>query len=125
MLGAIDQLDDASAGFFFGGLVDAKQRAVADTGDFRRPRAAHGGDMDDWRRAVSFFIPLDGSRHQFAVAVSASDIGEHDRRKAAGAMQPLSALLDMPAFGEFAQHALERRAVGVLGAKSLGDVARA
>src|SRR5271155_416355 len=40
-------------------------------------------------------------------------------------MQSLSALLDMPAFGEFAQHALERRAVGILGAESLGDLARA
>ena len=117
MLGAVDELDDASAGFFFVGFLDAQQRAVADAGDFARPRAARGGDADDRRRAVRFLVPFGRPREQFAVAVAAGDVGEHDRRQAAGAMQPLSAPLDMSAFGEFAQHALERGAVGILGAE--------
>ena len=39
-------------------------------------------------------------------------------------MQPLAASLDMPFFGELAQHALECRAVGILGAEGARDLAR-
>ena len=45
--------------------------------------------------------------------------------KRAGAMQPLSPPFDVTAFGKFAQHALERGAVGILGAERAGDLARA
>ena len=40
-------------------------------------------------------------------------------------MQALAALVDVAFVGEFAQHAVERRAVGVLGAEGAGDLARA
>jgi hypothetical protein len=40
-------------------------------------------------------------------------------------MQPLALPLDVAAVGEFAQHALERRPVGILGAERARDLARA
>ena len=107
------------------GSLDAQQRAVADAGDFSGPGAAGGGDADDRRRAVGFLVPFGRARQQFAVAVAAGDVGEHDRRQGAGVMQPLAALLDVSVVGEFAQHALERRAVGILGAEGARDLARA
>ena len=45
--------------------------------------------------------------------------------KMPGRCSLLPVLLDMTAFGQIAQHALEFGAVGVLGAESAGDLARA
>ena len=125
VLGAIDQLDDAPGRLPVARLLDADQRAVADAGDFARPRAARRGDMDDGRRAVGFLVPFGRPRQQFAVAVAAGDVGQHDRRQGAGMMQPLAPPVDQAFVGKFAQHAVERRAVGVLGAERARDLARA
>jgi hypothetical protein len=40
-------------------------------------------------------------------------------------MQPFPVPFDVTAFGQIAEHALEFGAVGVLGAESAGDLARA
>ena len=45
--------------------------------------------------------------------------------KRAGVMQPFAPPLDMAFIGEFAQHAIERGAVGILGAEGARDLARA
>ena len=105
--------------------LDPQQRAVADAGDFAGPRAAQRGNADDRWRAVGLFVPFGRPRQQLAVAVAAGNVGEHDRRQGAGVMQPLSAPLDVALVGELAQHALERRAVGILGAEGARDLARA
>ena len=81
--------------------------------------------MDDWRRAMRVLVPFGRPRQQFAVAVAAGDVGEDDGRQRAGVVQALSALLDVPAVGEFAQHLFERGAVGILGAECAGNLARA
>ena len=124
MLGAVDQLDDAAVGFF-AVAFDTQQCAVADAGDFSRPGAALGGDANDGRRAVRVLVPFGRAREQFAVAVAAGDVGKDDRRQTAGAMQPFPVPFDVTAFGQIAEHALEFGAVGVLGAESAGDLARA
>ncbi len=124
MLGAIDELDDAAAGLLVAGSLDADQRAVADAGDFARPGAARRGDADDRRRAVRLFVPFGRPRQKFAVAVAAGDVGEHDGRQRAGVMQPLAPAVDLTFVGEFAQHAVERGAVGILGAEGARDLAR-
>ena len=110
---------------FLAGALDAQQRAVADAGDFTRPGAARGGDVDDRGRAVRLLVPFGRPRQQFAVAVAAGDVGEHDRRQGAGAVQPLPVPFDMTAFGQLAQHALECGAVGILGAEGARDLAGA
>ena len=66
-----------------------------------------------------------GPRQQFAVAVAAGDVGEHHGGQRAAVMQPLAPPLDVTLFGELAQHALERRPVGILGAERACDLARA
>ena len=47
------------------------------------------------------------------------------RGQGAGVMQLLAAALDAAFVGQFAQHALERGAVGVLQPEGAGDLARA
>ena len=74
---------------------------------------------------MGVFVPFGRPRQEFAVAVAAGDIGEHDRRQGAGTVQPLSSPLDVTAFGQFAQHVLERGTVGILGAERAGDLAGA
>ena len=125
LLGAIDQLDDAPGRLPFVGSLDADQRAVADAGDFAGPGAARRRDMDDGRRAMRFLVPFGRPRQQFAVAIAAGDVGQHDWRQGAGVMQALAAPVDQAFVGDFAQHAVERGAVGVLGAERARNFARA
>ena len=66
-----------------------------------------------------------GRARKFAVAVAAGDVGKDDRRQGAGAMQLLAAPVDMTAFGQIAQHALELGAIGILGAECARDLAGA
>ena len=124
MLGAIDQLDDAAGEFIVAGALDADQRAIADAAGFTRLRPARRDDVDDRRRAMRLLVPFGRPRQEFAVEVAAGNVGEHDGRQRAGVMQPLPAAVDAAFVGELAQHAVERGAVGVLGAEGLGDLAR-
>ena len=107
------------------GLLDAQQRAVADTGHFARPRLAQRPDMDLGRVAVRLLVPFGRDGDQFAVAVAAGDVGHHDMRQRAGVMQLLAPVLDDAVVGELAQHALERGAVGVLQPEGARDLAGA
>ena len=125
VFGAVDEFYDAAARLLVVCLFDAQQRTIADTGNFSGPRAAGHGEVDHRRRAMRIFVPFRRPRQQFAVAVAAGDVGKDDGRQRAGVVQALSALLDLPAVGEFAQHLFERGAVGVLGAKRAGNLARA
>src|SRR5580658_831039 len=125
MLSAVDEFYDAAARLLLICLFDAQQGTIADTRNFSGSRAARHGKMDDWRRPVRVFVPFSRSRQQFTVAVATGDVGEDDGRQRAGVMQALSALFDVPAVGEFAQHLLERSAVGILGAERAGYLARA
>src|ERR1700761_1685454 len=122
MLGAVDELDDAP-GRLFAGALDTTQRAIADAGGFARPHPARRDNADDGRGAVSLFVPFGRPRQELAVAVAASDVGNHNRRQRTGAMQLFAPPLDMAFVGEFAKHALERGAVGVLGPEGAGDLA--
>ena len=105
-------------------LLDADEGAVADAGGFAGLGAARRRDADHRRRAVRLFVPFGRPRQQLAVFISAGDVGEDDRRQRAGVMQAFAAPVDAAVLGEFAQHAIERRAVGVLGAELARDLAR-
>ena len=61
-LGAVDQLDDASAGLLLTCLLDADQGAVADARNLTRLGAPRHHDVDNGRRAMGFFVPLCWSR---------------------------------------------------------------
>jgi hypothetical protein len=74
--------------------------------------------MDDGRCAVDLFVPLGRPRQQLAITVAAGNVGEDDRRQSAGVMQSFALPIDAAFIGQFAQHALERGAVGILRAKS-------
>ena len=106
-------------------LLDAQQRAVADAGDFARARPARHDDADDRRRAVGGLVPFGRPRQKFAVGIAAGDVGEHNGRQSAGIVQALAQTIDLACVGKLAQHAIERGAVGVLGAKRARDLARA
>ena len=75
--------------------------------------------------AVRLLVPFVGRGDEFAVGVARGDVGEHGRGQGAGVMQLLAALLDRAFVGEFAQHALEFGAHGVLEAEGAGDLAGA
>jgi hypothetical protein len=80
--------------------------------------------MDDGGRAVGLFVPLGRPRQQFAIAVAAGNVGEDDRRQSAGVMQSFALPIYAAFIGQFAQHALECGAVGILrpkGARNLPD----
>jgi hypothetical protein len=124
MLGAVDQLDDAAREFIVAGALDPDQRAVADAAGFTRFRPARRNDVDDGRGAMRLLIPLRRARQKLAVGVASGNVGEHHRRQRAGMMQSLPAAVDAAVVSELAQHAVERRAVGVLGAEGFGDLAR-
>ena len=125
MLGAIDEFYDPAAFLFFVRLLDANERAVADAGDFARPRSPRRGDADDGRRAVRLLVPFGRPRQKFAVAVAAGDVGQHDGRQRAGMVQAFAAPIDDAFVAKLSQHAIERRAVRVLGAERARDLARA
>src|SRR5271156_6406937 len=124
VLGAIDQLDDAT-GDFLTGPFDANERAVADAGHLARPGAAWRGNVDHRRRAVRLLIPFGRARQQFTVAVAGGDVGNAHGRQRAGMMQPLALAIDLARLGKLAQHPVERGAVGILGAEGARDLARA
>jgi hypothetical protein len=124
MLGAVDQLNDASA-CFFAGPLDANQRAVAYAGDLIRARPPRRDDLNDGRSAVGFFVPLGRACHQFAVAIAAGDVGDNDRRQSAGVMQAFATPVDLSVVGEFAEHAIERGAIRIFGAKGARDLSDA
>src|SRR6516164_10310148 len=108
VFGAVDEFYDASADFLSGGPLDAKERAVADAGDFVRASAARRIDADDGRRrAMERFVPLGRTGQKLAIAVAAGDVGENDRRQSAGVMQPFAPAVDATFVGQIAQHALE------------------
>jgi hypothetical protein len=121
MLGAVDKFYDPSARFVSGRPLDAKQRTVADASDFVGAGAARRMDADDRRCAVGFFIPLGRTGQELAVAVAPGDVRKNDRRQSAGVMQPFAPPIDAALIGQIAKHALERGAIGVLGAEGAGD----
>jgi hypothetical protein len=121
MLGAVDQLYDPSGRFLIGGVFDANERAIADAGNFVRARAALRMDADDRRRAVSLFVPLSRAGQEFAVAVTAGNVGKNDRRQSAGVMQPFALAIDVAFIGQVDKHAFERGAISVLGAEGARD----
>ena len=124
----VDDLDDAAAvtsAVVFFGFLDTQQHAVADAGGLAGPRLARSVDADLRRRPVRVFVPFVGRGDQLAVAVARGDVGEHGRGQRAGMVQLLAAFLDRAFVGEFAQHALEFGAHGVLQAEGAGDLAGA
>ena len=125
MFGAVDQLDDAAGEFIVAGMFDADQRAVADAAGLARLRPPRRYDMDHRRGAVRLLIPLGGARQKLAIAVAPGNVGQHDRRQRAGLVQALAPAIDVAVIGKLAQHAVERGAVGILGAEGFGDLARA
>jgi hypothetical protein len=125
MLGAVEKLDDAPAHGIVAAALDAKKRAVADASDSAWSCAARRDDADDGRGAVGILVPLGWPGQQFAVAIPAGDVGEHDRGQGAGRAEALAAPLDLTFVGQLAQHAVERGTVGVLGTEGAGDFARA
>jgi hypothetical protein len=125
VFGAVDKFYDPPARFLSRGPFDAKKSAVADAGDFVGAGATRGMNTDDRRRAVELFIPLGRPGQKFAVAVAAGDVGENHRRQSAGVMQPLAPAIDAAFIGQIAQHALERGAIGILGAEGARDFADA
>src|SRR5579862_4918621 len=125
MLGAVQKLYDARGGFLFAAFLDTQQRAVADAGDFARARAARDDDADDRRRAMGGLVPFGRPRQKLAVGIAAGDVGQHHRRQGARIVQPFAQTIDLARVGKLAQHAIERGAVGVLGAKRARDLARA
>jgi hypothetical protein len=125
MFGAVDKLNDPSARLFPRGPLDAKKRAVADPGDLLGAVAARCMDVDDRRRAMELFVPLGRAGQKFAIAVTAGNVGENDRRQRAGVMQPFAPAIDATFIGQIAQHALERGAICILGAEGARDFADA
>jgi hypothetical protein len=121
LFGAVDKFYDASARFVACGPLDAKERAIADAGDFVGAGVARRMDADDRRRAVDLFIPLGRPRQELAVTVAAGDVGKNDWRQSAGVMQPFAPPIDAAFIGQIAQHALERGAIGILGAERARD----
>jgi len=106
-------------------LLEIMERAVADAGDFARPGAARAGDADDRRSAVRLFIPFRGPGQELAVGVAAGDVGDHYGGQRPGMMQALTPPFDVAFVGKLAQHALERRPVGIFGAECPRNLARA
>jgi hypothetical protein len=125
VFGAVDEFYDASADVLSGGPLDAKERTVADAGDFVGASAARRMDADDRRRAMERFVPLGRTGQELAIAVAAGDVGENDRRQSAGVMQPFAPAIDAAFIGQIAQHALERGAIRILGAEGARDFADA
>ena len=70
-------------------------------------------------------VPFGRNRDQLAVAVARRDVGDDDIGKRSWMVQLLAALLDAALVREFAQHGLERGAVGVLHAEGARDLAGA
>src|ERR1700728_3727236 len=87
MLGAIDELDDACAGLLIVHTLYAHERAIADAGDFARPRTTRHDDVKDGNGAVCLFIPFGRPRQKLAVGIAAGDVGKYDARKRPGVMQ--------------------------------------
>src|SRR6516225_1194816 len=84
-----------------------------------------------WRIGSSF-SPLSSTRSKArsptpatSLGIARGDVGDHDGGQGPGVMQLLAAALDAAGVGEFAQHAFERGAVGVLEAEGAGDLAGA
>jgi hypothetical protein len=125
MFGAVDKFYDPSARFLGRGLLDAKERTIADAGNFVGAGSARRMDADDRRRTVDLFVPLGWARQKFAIAIAAGDVGKNDRRQSAGVMQPFAPAIDAALIGQIAQHTLERGAIGVLGAEGARDFADA
>ncbi len=128
VLGMVDDLDDAAAvadAVVFLGFLDVQQHAVADAGGFAGLRLARGVDADFRRGPVRLLVPFVGGGDEIAVAVARGDVGEHGGGQGAGMMQLFVPLLDRAFVGEFAQHALEFGAHGVLEAEGAGDLAGA
>jgi hypothetical protein len=117
MFGAVDKLYDASCGFLPAGSLDAKERAIADAGNLVGAGAARRMNADDRGCAVDLFVPLGRPRQELAVAVTAGDVRKDDWRQSTGMMQPFAPPIDTAFIGQIAQHALERGAIGILGAE--------
>jgi len=125
MLGAIDQLDDASARFFATSAVDANERAVTDTANFVWPRSPWCDDVNNRCRAVGFLVPFGRTRQQLAVGIATGDVGENDRRQGAGMMQPFAASVYLAVVGKLAEHAVQRGPIGIFGAEGARDLSHA
>src|SRR5450432_3343522 len=82
-------------------------------------------DADFRRLAVFHLIPFGGRGDQFAVAVTAGDVGHHGRRQGCRFADLLAALLNGAFVGEFPQYAFQLDAVGVLQAEFPRDFAGA
>ena len=88
-------------------------------------RVARNAHADRGSGAVLGLVPLRRQRDQLPVGIARGDVGEHDGGQGARVMQLLAAALDAAFVGEFAQHALERGAIGVLQAERARDLAGA
>ena len=79
--------------------------------------------MNDRGVSVRVFVPFSRPGQKLAVGVASGDVGEHDGRQCAAVVQALASPVDLAFFSEFAKHAIERGAVGVLGAEGARDLA--
>ena len=81
---AIQHLDDAAAVAdrvaVLAALLGAGEHAVADAGDFNRPRFARNVQADARRFAMRLAVPFGRNGDQLAVRVALGHVGEHDRR---------------------------------------------
>ncbi len=124
----IDDLDDAAAvadAVVFFGFLHMQQHAVADAGGLMGPRLARGVNADFRCGPVRLLVPFVGGGDEFAIAIARGHVGQHGGGQGAGVMQLFVPLLDRAFVGEFAQHALEFGAHGVLEAEGAGDLAGA
>src|SRR5262249_52021894 len=83
VLGTVDELDDASARLIVACLLDAHERAIADSGGFARAWPAWRRDPNDGGGPVRLLVPFGRAGEKLAVRVAAGDVGEHHRRQSA------------------------------------------
>ncbi len=128
VFGPVDDLDDAAGvadAVVFVDFLDAQQHTVADAGGLAGAHLARRVNADFRRRAVRFLVPFVGRGDEIAVAIARGHVGEHGRGQGACVVQLLALLVDCAFVAEFAQHALELDAHGVLEAEGTGDFAGA
>ena len=92
--GSIEHFDDPAAMRFPLGIgIDPQQDAGADAWSGRLFSLQAGAANSNARR-LARLGPIDGTRDQFAIAVSLDDVGDHHRRQGALASENLAAARD-------------------------------